>query len=199
MALGKLLPLCVVIFSLTKISRILHSSFSSGFPGLLSLLFLWAHLQSQRYRHICLSGRFQWQVDWLYLLCRFLSRILGKWSGVVAESGRVNSGWVSVNQSIFQWFHMDCKVFNHEEAGKRACSSWGLVNIRNYCLTRCRCGWISFSPSKWSCNCLWQPQNPTVLMSQGRQWCGGVADFRIENYNAYIVNSTWKFTNDFYN
>lgn len=164
------------------------------FLGFLTLLFLFTHLKLQICRHLGLLG------SRLNVFPQVpLSGILGKWGGAAAEKGSASSGWVSVNHGVLQGFHMDCKVLTHEEAGRSACSSWGLLNIRNYCLKRCRCGSISFSPSKWGRDCLWQPQSHTALVPQGRQWHGGGAGFRIGNYNAYIVNSTWKFTNGFYN
>ena len=87
MALGKLLPFCATTFSLSEISRILHPPRSFAIA---------------KCKHLSLLGRFQWRPDWPYLLYGFLSRILGKWGAVVAERGRMNSGWVSVNHSGVQ-------------------------------------------------------------------------------------------------
>lgn len=86
-ALGNLLPFCARTFSLSEISRILHPPPSFAIA---------------QCKHLSLLGRFQWCPDWPYLLYEFLSRILGKWGAVVAERGRMNSGWVSVSRSGVQ-------------------------------------------------------------------------------------------------
>lgn len=119
-AVGKLLPLCALIFSVTSpgLPIPFFFCFCLGFLRFLTLLFLFTHLKLQICRHLGLLG------SRLNVFPQVpLSGILGKWGGAAAEKGSASSGWVSVNHGVLQGFHMDCKVLTHEEAGRSACSS----------------------------------------------------------------------------
>lgn len=93
---------------------------------------------------------------------------------------------------------MDCKVLNHKRLAKNKPSPhevWLILGI-----TASNAAGVDPFLSLLAngvATAFWQCKSCTILMPRGRQWCWGDADFRTENYNGYVVNSTWKFTNDF--
>lgn len=139
-------------------------------------------------RHFSSLGRFHWGPVRPYLLHRFLQN---PWEVGCSRGreGKKELGWC---QSITVCSVISQGLQRAESWGcwKRACSSWGLLNIRNYCLKRCRCGSL-FSPSNRAATAFDSLKLHSAQGPRADNEAGELLILGIENYNAYIVNSTW--------